>query len=179
MMRRAHPLLLIPMAFLLAGVVQSCGSSKAANGSSISHSSAVRSEYADELNVPPAELDRIELYRKVDEWRGTPYSYGGQSKNGVDCSGFIGQIYRDVYGENLPRQVEAIYQACDERFRRKAKLQEGDLVFFDIKGAKASHAGIYLQNGHFAHASSSSGVVISKLSNPYYRKHFYRGGRME
>lgn len=88
-------------------------------------------------------------------------------------------VYREVYDENLPRKVEAIYDECDKRFRRKQKLEEGDLVFFDIKrGKKASHAGIYLQNGHFIHASSSSGVVISKLNNPYYEKHFHRGGRI-
>ena len=162
----------------LALILHSCGTSRASSGASTSSYSDIRKEYAEELKVRPSELERIELYAAVEDWRGTPYRYGGQSKSGVDCSGFVGQLYREVYEANLPRQVEAIYKACDRRFTRKRKLEEGDLVFFDIKGGKASHAGVYLKNGRFVHASSSSGVVISKLSNPYYRKHFYRGGRI-
>ncbi len=156
----------------------SCSSSKAAR-SSASSDQGVRSEYAEIMDVEADELERIELYRTVDEWMGTPYAYGGQSTEGVDCSGFVGHVYRKIYGVSLPRQVEGIYERCDRTFRRQKKLEEGDLVFFDIKrGKKASHAGIYLQNGHFVHASTSSGVVISKLSNPYYDKHFHRGGRI-
>lgn len=167
--------------FLLTGMgflLHSCGSSRAAKGDSSASYASIRSEYADRLNVSSSELEHIELYSTIDEWRGTPYRYGGQSKSGVDCSGFVGQVYREVYDKNLPREVEAIYEACDRTFRRKQKLEEGDLVFFDIKGGKTSHAGVYLKNGRFVHASSSSGVVISKLSNPYYRKHFHRGGRI-
>lgn len=159
--------------------MHACSSSKAAESERGSSYSELRTKYASTLKVEASNLDRMELYAEVDAWRGTPYSYGGQSKNGVDCSGFVGQVYREVYGLKLPREVEDIYERCDRYFRRKRKLEEGDLVFFDIKeGKKASHAGIYLKNDRFVHASSSSGVVISKLSNPYYRKHFHRGGRI-
>lgn len=173
-----HTVLLLLTGSCLVLGTSSCGSSRAA-GSSSAPEQDLRSEYAERLNVKAKELGRMELYRFVDEWEGTPYAYGGQSRKGVDCSGFVGELYRQVQGMNLPREVEAIYKECDRTFRREQKLEEGDLVFFDIKkGKKASHAGVYLKNGHFVHASTSSGVVISQLSNPYYEKHFHRGGRM-
>ncbi|MFB6257620.1 MAG: C40 family peptidase [Flavobacteriales bacterium] len=168
------------VAIACAGIFHSCSSSKGAERTSKTSGSQLRSKYADHLDVPPSRIEHLKLYDVVEEWRGTPYRFGGQSKNGVDCSAFVGKVYREVYGKDLPRQVNAIYNACDERFRSKSKLRTGDLVFFDIqKGKKASHAGIYLKNGRFVHASSSSGVVISKLSNPYYQKHFHRGGRID
>ncbi len=171
--------ILLFFAVIASGTLfHSCGASRAANSDSNASYSSIRAEYAERLEVPPSELEHVELYAAVEEWRGTPYQYGGQSQSGIDCSGLVGRIYRDIYDKDLPREVEAIYEACDRRFRKKRKLEEGDLVFFDIKGGKASHAGIYLKNGRFVHASSSSGVVISQLSDPYYRKHFHRGGRI-
>lgn len=171
-------ILIFLLAALLSALLPSCGSSRAAKGEGSAPYSSLREDYSDRLNVSASELEHMELYSTVEEWRGSPYRYGGQSKSGVDCSGFVGQVYREVYNENLPREVASIYEACDRTFRRKQKLEEGDLVFFDIKGEKNSHAGVYLKNGRFVHASSSSGVVISKLSNPYYRKHFHKGGRI-
>lgn len=178
-----RPYRTLSFAILLLGlgsILNACGSSQAASGPESDSYSALRKKYARNLGVEGSSLERMDLYAEVDDWRGTPYSYGGQSKSGVDCSGFVGAVYRDVYDINLPREVEDIYEECDRHFRRKQRLEEGDLVFFDIKnGRKASHAGIYLKNERFVHASSSSGVVISKLSNPYYRKHFHRGGRID
>jgi lipoprotein Spr len=60
----------------------------------------------------------------------------------------------------------------------KDDLKEGDLVFFKIKSSRITHIGIYLGDRRFAHASSSRGVVISNLDEPYYARHFYRGGRI-
>ena len=60
---------------------------------------------------------------------------------------------------------------------KKAKLKEGDLVFFNItKKNKNSHVGVYLKNNKFVHASTSKGVVISSLDNPYYKKVYSKGG---
>ena len=57
-------------------------------------------------------------------------------------------------------------------------LKEGDLVFFKINSRTISHVGIYLGNNRFAHASSSRGVVLSNLDEPYYKRYFYKGGRL-
>ncbi|MOA21432.1 Murein DD-endopeptidase MepS/Murein LD-carboxypeptidase precursor [compost metagenome] len=60
----------------------------------------------------------------------------------------------------------------------KDELKEGDLVFFKIKSRSITHIGIYLGDNRFAHASSSRGVVISNLNEPYYSRYFYKGGRI-
>ncbi len=60
----------------------------------------------------------------------------------------------------------------------KSDLQEGDILFFKIKKGKISHVGIYLGNNKFAHASVAEGVIISDLDEAYYKKYFYKGGRI-
>jgi lipoprotein Spr len=60
----------------------------------------------------------------------------------------------------------------------REELKEGDLVFFKIKSRSITHVGIYLGNNRFAHASSSRGVVLSNLDEPYYKRYFYKGGRL-
>ncbi len=138
----------------------------------------LRTEYAKLLEVPEEQLGSTALYAFVDRWRGTPYRYGGQTREeGVDCSGFVNALYREVYGINLSRETGDIFREA-RRVRKRKKLEEGDLVFFDIKGKKRSHVGVYLQNGRFIHASTSKGVLISRLSNPYYTRYYCCGGRV-
>ncbi|MCY7360883.1 MAG: NlpC/P60 family protein, partial [Ignavibacteria bacterium] len=43
---------------------------------------------------------------------------------------------------------------------------------------RISHVGVYLGNDKFAHASVARGVMISDLNDAYYKKYFYKGGRM-
>ena len=63
----------------------------------------------------------------------------------------------------------------------KRQLKEGDLVFFHNGRRKrvANHVGIYLKDGKFVHASTSSGVIVSRLEEPYYRKCWMQGGRVK
>ena len=62
---------------------------------------------------------------------------------------------------------------------RRSKLEEGDLVFFKNarKSRTASHVGIYLKDYKFIHASTSDGVIVSDLREPYYDKTWLAGGR--
>lgn len=68
------------------------------------------------LGIEREAGDNEELYNAIEKWMGTPYRYGGTDKNGVDCSAFVGHIYREVYGIDLHRvsndmqQVKAIIQ---------------------------------------------------------------------
>ncbi|MBU1056623.1 MAG: C40 family peptidase [Proteobacteria bacterium] len=57
------------------------------------------------------------------------------------------------------------------------KLKAGDLVFFDPPRYKR-HVGIYIGKGEFAHTSSSKGVTVSRLSNPYWKKHYLKSRRI-
>lgn len=57
-------------------------------------------------------------------------------------------------------------------------LREGDLVFFRIHHRRISHVGIYLENDKFVHASTSAGVMISDLNEPYWKRYFAGAGRL-
>jgi len=112
-----------------------------------------------------------QLQNCIQDWIGTPYKYGGLSKRGIDCSGFTLTIYNEVYNYKLPRT--ALDQFKTGRKINSALITEGDLVFFrGVRGTGIDHVGIYLENNKFIHASTSAGVVISDLSEKYYKTRF-------
>lgn len=109
-------------------------------------------------------------------WMGAPYKFGGTSYDGVDCSGLVKSIFKDVFNIDLPRTTALMYQ--QGIFVRQG-LQCGDLVFFkNIAGrGGVDHVGIYVGNDRFIHASTSQGVVISELSSDYYSSHYVSARR--
>lgn len=113
------------------------------------------------------------LRRVAEGYLGVPYKFGGQSRSGMDCSGFIGQVFREVYGMRLPRSSSAIYGFGEPV--SKADLEPGDLVFFRKLGF-IDHSGIYMGKGYFIHAATSAGVSYSALNAPYFGDH-YAGAR--
>lgn len=128
------------------------------------------------------ENDNIFLYNEGARWLGVPHKLGGSTKRGVDCSGFVAIVYREVYGKSLSRSsADMLKHDC--RKVSRDKLKEGDLVFFKTtRGGKRSvpnHVGIYLKNGRFIHTSTSSGVMVSSLSEPYYTRTWLSGGRVK
>lgn len=122
--------------------------------------------------------DNHKLYLEAAEWIGVPYRAGGDSKRGVDCSGLTSHIYRKVYHTKLSRSTDE--QRKESNKVAKRNLREGDLVFFTSSrsGRKVAHVGIYLKDGKFIHASTSRGVIVSRLNEPYYTKHWISGGRV-
>ena len=96
---------------------------------------------------------------------GVKYVYGGTTTRGFDCSGFVGYVF-DKNGINLPRSSSGMYSTGTAV--SKTNLSTGDLVFFNTSGRGVSHVGIYIGDGKFAHASSSRGVRVDKLNDPYY-----------
>jgi len=118
----------------------------------------------------------LKLYKFIYEWIGTPYRFGGNTKKGIDCSAFTKAIYDKVFNTSILRNSRDIFSMVDPL--SKDELKEGDLVFFKIKSRSISHIGVYLGDNRFAHASSSRGVVISNLNDPYYSRYFYKGGRI-
>jgi len=134
-------------------------------------------KYSIRMDIAVESITNIPLLQKIDEWWGTPYSLGGSSKNGVDCSYFTFDVIKEVYKVNLKRTAA-------EQFEQSAKiewkdLKEGDLIFFKAEGRRnISHVGIYLTNNKFAHASTSQGVTISDFTDAYWQRRLYSIGRV-
>ncbi|MCU7239763.1 C40 family peptidase [Pseudomonas peradeniyensis] len=111
---------------------------------------------------------------------GTRYRFGGTSeKSGFDCSGFIGYLFREEAGMNLPRSTREMINVDAPKVARN-KLKPGDLLFFSTNGrGRVSHAGIYLGDNQFIHSSSrrSGGVRIDSLGDRYWSKTFIEAKR--
>ena len=126
--------------------------------------------------VVPANVNP-QLLAGLEKWRGVPYKLGGNSAAGIDCSGLILQLYKEVYQQQTPRTTADLF--ARSLMITVDSLQEGDLVFFSINSQKPSHAGLYLWNGFFYHASTSKGVMISSLQEAYWKKYFTSAGRIK
>ena len=124
--------------------------------------------------------DNIFLYNEGARWLGVPHRMGGLTKKGVDCSGLVCNIYKNVYHLSLERTVIGMYKKNCRKISRN-KLKPGDLVFFNTatKRKSISHVGIYLKKNTFIHATTASGVRLSELNEPYYKKRWIKGGRVK
>jgi cell wall-associated NlpC family hydrolase len=141
----------------------------------------IQLKYSEILKVKPASIANRKLYLFIDEWLYTPYKWGGDDKDGIDCSAFIRRLLKDVYNVGITRtSIEQIYMQSIEKFSSKHQLSEGDLVFFKTTGDdKVSHVGLYLCNGKFVNAASSKGVTILSLNDQYWKERFVAAGRMK
>jgi cell wall-associated NlpC family hydrolase len=105
----------------------------------------------------------------------TRYTWGGRGPAmGFDCSGLVSHVYKEAAGLNLRGSSADLGKLS--RPVDPARLQAGDLVFFNTLGARHSHVGVYVGDGRFVHASNErTGVRIDKLSNRYYAQRFEGG----
>jgi lipoprotein Spr len=148
-----------------------------ANLSDIEKANWLQLKYSIKMDVAVESINNIALLKKIDEWWGTPYCMGGNSKGCVDCSFFTMDVMSNIYNTSLKRTAA-------EQYEQSAKinwdqLKEGDLIFFKTEGRRSiSHVGIYLTNNKFVHASTSQGVTISDLADPYWQKRLYSLGRV-
>jgi cell wall-associated NlpC family hydrolase len=112
--------------------------------------------------------------RSVESFLGTPYVWGGETRQGADCSGFT-QLVMKENGYHIPRVSRD--QAKTGKKVAEDELKLGDLVFFDTKGeGRVTHVGLYLGGNLMVHASSSKGVIIVLFSNRYFQSR-YTGAR--
>ncbi|NMZ46515.1 MULTISPECIES: C40 family peptidase [Pseudomonadaceae] len=111
---------------------------------------------------------------------GTPYRFGGTNpQNGLDCSGLVNYVYRDVHNVKLPRTSRELAQLKGPKVAR-GDLKAGDLVFFKTgQRSGIDHVAIYLGNDRFVHAPrSGESVRVDHLSKPYWTKRFASAKRV-
>ena len=140
----------------------------------------IRSDFLD-LTESSASSSGSAIVDTAKSYLGVRYVYGGASPSGFDCSGFTMYVYQQ-YGYSLPHSATSQWQSgLGTQVWSIGALQPGDLVFFNDPsrnaGKACSHAGIYIGNGQFVHASSSrsQGVIISDLTSGYYYNYFVGG----
>ncbi len=107
---------------------------------------------------------------------GVNYKFGGNTPDdGLDCSGLVSHVFRQVAGLVLPRNSQAMSKVGNKIDR--TKLQPGDLVFFDTRKHPFSHVGIYIGEQRFVHAPSPGREVeIADMHHSYWQSR-YNGAR--
>ncbi len=118
-----------------------------------------------------------ELAQAALNYLGVRYRFGGTSpSNGFDCSGLIHYIADKHLGLNIPR-VAASQAKIGTKVDR-SELRPGDLVFFNTRGARNSHVGVYLGNNEFVHAPRTGAVVRVEKISSYWDKRWNGARRL-
>jgi len=152
-----------------------------------------------DLSVSPSETKRLEQFinagiehpvttgkttpdaiiETARGYLGVPHCMGGTTAKCMDCSGFVFRVFA-TNGIILPHGSEE-QARYGKIVTEKDLLMPGDLVFF-IRTYSTSrvitHTGIYLGDGSFIHASSSQGVTVTSLNDPYWSGRYIFGTRL-
>jgi cell wall-associated NlpC family hydrolase len=139
-------------------------------------------EYSGSLSKPQSlkvySRNRKELLGVAKTYLGTPYKLGGNFFTGIDCSGFVKQVF-SALDIRLPRTArEQFYEGTKID---KDSLEAGDLVFFrSNKTSEAAHVGIFMDEDKFIHATTRNGggVRVDSLGDNYYRRTFLGASRL-
>lgn len=158
---------------LLLFWLTSCGVSK----NTVYRPKSTRSKVYSSAN--PTLADKI-IWTAVT-YKGTPYRMGGTSKSGMDCSGLI---YTSFKKRNviIPRTSFAMSQKGRNLLLKE--VRRGDLLFFRTNRRKRriNHVGLVTANKNgkiqFIHSTSSRGVIVSYLSERYWKKAFTKAKRV-
>ena len=134
-----------------------------------------------QTQVPTEALEDDKIQEEMEKYLGIRYKRGGNTTKGFDCSGFVKQVYNEVFGIDLPHQSSEQNRFSLLTQISSEELKTGDLIFFSAgrnrKGI--NHVGIYLSDGRFIHAARTKGVVISKLDDPYWKARLVSTKRLE
>ena len=124
-------------------------------------------------DMPPSRAGRSSVARGIIsnalQYIGVPYVFGGTSPYGFDCSGFTKYVFANA-GISLPRAADGQFYVGTRVSMNN--LRAGDLVFFETYEPGPSHVGIYMGDGEFIHAGSSTGVTVSGLYDRYWGERY-------
>lgn len=169
-------------AVAVAVLLSACSSTNTAKNMH-SETHAVGSEDPSSLQASQDEFESMvrnldvksRLMDQYASWKGVRYRLGGETKRGIDCSAFVQRTFREQFGMDLPRSTYE-QQEMGKSIKR-TQLRTGDLVLFRA-GSTGRHVGIYIGNNQFVHASTSSGVTISSMNEPYWNKRYNEARRV-
>lgn len=117
----------------------------------------VADEAAAQAEAEALEGRRQSVVAEADAQLGVPYSYGGTTPSGFDCSGFTRWVFSHALGRELPRT--AAEQSALGTGVSLDELVPGDLLFWG-SGSGVYHVGIYAGDGEYIHASTGGGRVM-------------------
>ncbi len=140
-------------------------------------SQKTRIEYRPGPGAGQSDRDPVvdKLLSHYRQWRGVPYQNGGASRAGIDCSAFVVLAFRQNFGIELPRTTEDLAVVGSPVV--PGAIRPGDLLLFKT-GWFSRHVGISVDQARFIHASSSQGVVLSALDEPYWHQRLWRVRRV-
>ncbi|HZO91403.1 MAG TPA: NlpC/P60 family protein [Chthonomonadaceae bacterium] len=140
------------------------------NGSPVMPSGMDQGDVYPHTGQPLLVTEAQAILQEAYKYMGVRYVWGGNGYSGIDCSGFVKNVF-GACGYRLPRT--ATEQMAYGVPVPMDQLQAGDRLYFGHKknGAGVTHTGIYIGNGYFIHSSSSrGGVAVSRLSEPLYAR---------
>ena len=118
------------------------------------------------------------MIREAEKYLGVPYTWGGYSPSGFDCSGFVSWVINNCgNGWNVGRcTADELRSHCSQVSPSEAK--PGDLIFFQgtYNTSGASHVGIYVGNNMMIHCGKP--VQYTSIASAYWQEHFMAFGRL-
>jgi cell wall-associated NlpC family hydrolase len=158
------------MLFCLLAMVAGCGSKKKSVGRDkpTTKRQATRTVDSDVVN-------------NALKYKGVKYKYGGTTRSGMDCSGLIYTAHAEA-GQSLPRTSSGLFQAS-----KKINIDDvepGDLLFFGTRKSskRLNHVGLVTRVTPaeilFIHSTTSRGVIVSSLNEPYWLQAYLSAGRL-
>jgi SH3-like domain-containing protein len=126
---------------------------------------------AGDLSLGPKILSISETLEFSKRFLGLPYTWGGTSSYGYDCSGFSQMLGRRR-GISMPRDAQPQADWAGVSAVERKDLQAGDLLYFGSSDKKITHTGIYMGDGKFINATThlTPMVRIDDLNDPYWTK---------
>lgn len=125
--------------------------------------SHVDEEKAEKTNAKTVKSNGTKVIAAGKKYKGTPYLYGGNSKNGMDCSHFVVRAFQD---SGIESKVTG-YATAQKLYNMSTKIsainrQKGDIIFFN--NGSSNHIGIYTSGEKMLHCYDGGGVKETDIS---------------